>query len=93
MLNLLICCVTIISTKAETPYDYGMVIDAGSTHSALFVYQFNRRTTTINQAPQSIPIQIASGPDLDPVTTLKHQNQSDHLVQVMINSLLILFDI
>ena len=74
----------LVYTHGETPYDYGMVIDAGSTHSALYVYKFENRITSDNIPPQSAPVVIAASNDTGPVGELTSQSQCDTLVSVII---------
>ena len=70
---------------ADTEYDYGMVIDAGSTHSALYVYRFELRQTSTNIPPQSSPVQIAASESTGPIGELQSQSACDTLVAVKYN--------
>lgn len=72
----------LIKIHGDTKYDYGMVIDAGSTHSSLYVYQFTDRVTSTNLPPQSEPIQIAESSSQGPVGDLQSQSESDILISV-----------
>ena len=69
-------------TNGDTEYDYAMTIDAGSTHSALYIYRFEKRVTSTNMPPQSSPIQIANSDDVGPIGTLSTQHESDTLISV-----------
>merc|ERR1719291_88983 len=60
-----------------------MVIDAGSTHSALYVYEFENRITSTNIPPQSKPNQIAASNDTGPIGKLTSQQQSDKLISTL----------
>ena len=71
-----------INTNGSAEYEYGMVIDAGSTHSALYIYRFEDRVTSNNIPPQSSPVQIAESEDQGPISELENQAASDTLISV-----------
>ena len=71
------------ATDAESTSDYGMVIDAGSTHTELYVYQFADRVTHDQNPPKSSPNQIAGVTYPDPVAHLTNQQETDIFIQVM----------
>jgi len=70
---------------ADDGHEYGMVIDAGSTHSTIFVYQYALRVTSSNIAPASKPKQIAESEETGPVGALTSQSASDALVMYLTN--------
>jgi len=85
----LICiCVTFLLRTClsddDTEYEYAMVIDAGSSHSKLFVYRFEQRVTSTSAAPQSTPIPIGHGNSTDPISKLTSQEASDALISQLI---------
>ncbi len=51
---------TNLNLSQASSYDYGMVIDAGSTHSAIYIYKWNHRSSKTSEGPQTSPSQESS---------------------------------
>jgi len=64
------------SLHADQTYEYGIVMDGGSTHTGLYIYRWPHRVSRNSTAPNSVPQQVTFTSQKPPISTCCNNYQA-----------------